>query len=484
MRAPGDIVLVSCYEPGYQPIAVASPAAFLGAAGYAPLTIDLAVEELSERGQDRLARARLVAISTPMHTAMSIAIPLARRVRDLNPAAHVCFFGMYAALNRALLERTGGPSPAADDRARRPLADSVLGVECEPELVALAAALDSGAVGARATAPAGERRLRRLRYLVPDRSDLPALDRYARLLVGDERRVAGYVEATRGCKYHCRHCPIPPVYGGRFFAVPADVVIEDARRQIAAGARHITFGDPDFLNSAKHALAVARALHALDGAVTFSFTAKVEHIIAERAIFPELAALGCVFVVSAVESLSDPILALLDKGHTAADVLAALDIVRGAGISLRPTLVAFTPFTTLADYLALCRFIRSHDLEQEVDPIQLAIRLLLPPGSLLLQRPELAPFLDGLDPSGLSYRWRHPDPRMDALSSQVLALVEAATHEAAAPHATFARIHALAGAGGGESAPPLSLKRRRAAPPHLSEPWFCCAEPTSLQLKP
>ncbi|HET6147785.1 MAG TPA: CUAEP/CCAEP-tail radical SAM protein [Polyangia bacterium] len=485
MRAAGDIVLVSCYEPGYQPIAVASTAAFLRAAGYAPLTIDLAVEELAERGLDRLARARLVAISAPMHTAMTIGLRLASQVRALNGGAHLCFFGMYAALNRARLARA---EPGADGR---PLADSVLGVECEEDLVALAAALERGGhdgpVGAPVSPGSPEpARLRRLPFMVPERGDLPPLDRYARLLVGDERRVAGHVEATRGCKYHCRHCPIPPVYGGRFFAVPVEVVLEDARRQVAAGARHITFGDPDFLNSAKHALAVARGLHAAHPEVTFSFTAKIEHIVTARpepsAFFAELAALGCVFVVSAVESLSDRVLALLDKGHTGADVIRALAIVRGAGISLRPTFVAFTPFTTLTDYLALCRFIRDHDLEQEVDPIQLAIRLLIPPGSLLLARPELAPFLIGLDEEALAHRWRHPDARMDQLASQVMALVEQSTQDRESPHATFARIHALAAGLAGEAAPPISLKRRRPAPPRLSEPWFCCAEPTALQL--
>jgi len=473
VRAPGDILLVSCYEPCYQPIAIASPAAFLRAAGYAPLAIDLAVEELDGPRLERLERARLVVISAPMHTAMSLALRVARRLRAINASAHVCFFGLYAALNRVLLQR-----PAAEGDAR-PLADTIFGAECEEELVALAHRLEAGASGIAAPEA---RPLHRLPFLVPDRALLPSLDRYARLIVGDERRVAGHVEATRGCKYLCRHCPIPPVYHGRFFAVPVDVVLEDARRQIAAGARHITFGDPDFLNSAKHALAAARRLHAAHPDVTFSFTAKVEHIVAERAIFPELAALGCVFVVSAVESLSDQILALLDKGHTRADVVEALSIMRGAGISLRPTFVAFTPFTSIDDYLTLCRFIRENDLEQEVDPIQLAIRLLIPPGSLLLERPELAPYLTGLDEEGLTYLWRHPDPRMDALEVEVSALVEQATHDSEPPSATFARIHALAARAAGEPAPPVTLKRRRPAPPRLSEPWFCCAQPTKMQV--
>jgi hypothetical protein len=488
VRAAGDIVLVSCYEPGYQPIAVASPAAFLRQAGYAPLCLDLAVEELAERGLERLARARLIAISAPMHTAMTIGVRLARRVRASNPDAHLCFFGLYAALNQRLL-RDAEARPDHPDRGR-PLADSVLGAECEEQLVALAGRLDArGAAGASPVAADAGRdlareppRLRRLPYLVPERDDLPPLDRYARLLIGDERRVAGHVEATRGCKYLCRHCPIPPVYGGRFFAVPQAIVLEDARRQVAAGARHITFGDPDFLNSAKHARQVVRALHAEHPSVTFSFTTKVEHVLAHRELFPELAASGCLFVVSAVESLSDTVLRLLDKGHTRDDVAAALSIARQAGISFRPTFVAFTPFTTLDDYLDLCRFIRDRDLEQEVDPVQLAIRLLIPPGSLMLELPELAPFLTGLDVEGLTHTWRHPDPHMDSLEQTVVALVEEAGRDGEAPHATFARIHALAARLAGQPAPPLRLKPRPAPPAHLSESWFCCAQPTQMQL--
>jgi hypothetical protein len=276
------------------------------------------------------------------------------------------------------------------------------------------------------------------------------------------------------------------VYEGRFFAVPADVVLEDARAQIAAGARHIDFGDPDFLNGPQHALRIVQALHAEHPAVTFSFTAKVEHIVAQRALIPELAAAGALFVISAVESLSDRVLAALAKGHTAADVPRALEIVRSAGLSLRPTFVAFTPWTTLDDYLNLCRFIRDHGLEEEVDPVQLSLRLLVPPGSALLAAPDIAPFLGPLDAEALSYRWTHPDPRMDRLEADVAALVEAAVGDGAPPAATFSRIHRLAATAAGlpheaPAAARLGLGPRR-VPPHLTEAWFCCAQPTRRQL--
>lgn len=524
LTAAGEILLVSCYEPGYQPLALASVAAFLIKAGYAPSCLDLAVEDLDEVGIPRLARARMVAISVPMHTAMVLGIRVAERVRALDPSIHICFFGLYAHLNETLLRRQQG----VDDGdgvgvgvVPPPLADSVFGPECEELLVELAGALRDGrdpvatdagrprrsptpmTTDGSAAAPTSAR-LRRLPFLPPARQSLPPLHRYARLLVGDERRVTGYVEATRGCLYLCRHCPIPPFYEGRFFAVPADLVLDDIGAQVAAGARHIVFGDPDFLNSAKHALAIVRRMHAAHPTVTFSFTAKVEHIVAHEHIFPELARLGCVFMVSAVESLSERVLRILDKGHTRKDVYAALGIVRGAGVSLRPTFVAFTPWTTLEDYLELCELIASQGLEHEVDPVQLAIRLLIPPGSLLLDQPELRPFLTPgpLDERSLTHAWTHPDPRMDRLYQTVAELVEEAARIGEDPAVTFARVHQEAASlDGGRDAPRVTGWAGRASdvgagdaasgsravpaprpPPRLSEPWFCCAQPTRTQL--
>lgn len=473
MRAPGDILLVSCYEPGYQPLAVASPAAFLKKAGYAPLCLDLAIEDLRKDGADRLRRARLVAISTPMHTALALGLRVAEQVRAQNPSAHLCFYGLYAHMNASFLLRAAGD--------QRPIADSVFGPECEESLVALADALRE-----ERSPPAPAARLRRLPFLPPARESLPPLHKYARLLVAGERRVTGYVEATRGCRHHCRHCPIPPFYQGRFFAVPAQVVLDDVHQQVAAGARHITFGDPDFLNSPKHTLSIVRRVHADHPEVTFNFTAKVEHIIRHRQAFPELASLGCLFMVSAVESLSDHILQILDKRHTRKDVFAALDIVRGAGLSLRPTFVAFTPWTTLGDYLELCELVQSHDLQHEVDPVQLAIRLLVPPGSLLAGRPELAPFLapGPLDERALTARWTHPDPRMDRLHETVADLAEEAARRDEDPSVTFARIHDIAARAAGKRVAVMAKGARsgRPPPPRLSEPWFCCAQPTRAQL--
>jgi radical SAM superfamily enzyme YgiQ (UPF0313 family) len=414
----------------------------------------------------RIARARLVAISVPMHTALRLGVRVAQRVREINPDAAVCFYGLYAALNADYLLEHG--------------ADYCIGGEVEAPLVALAQALEAQDGRAPAVDVEGVIQrgvparpyVRRLPFALPSRMALPTLDRYARLEHRGERRVTGYVEASRGCLHLCTHCPIPPVYGGRFFVIPEEVVLEDVRRQVAAGATHVTFGDPDFLNGPGHALRVARAIHAEFPDLTFDITTKVEHILKRGDGLPELGRLGCLFAISAVESTSDRVLDILEKNHTRADIAEAIGVVRAAGIAPRPTWVAFTPWTTLGDYLDMLAFIEEHGLIDHVDPVQYTIRLLVPPGSYLLNRPEMKEHLGPLDRASFSYRWDHPDPRMDRLHKAVGALVEQDVTAGVDPAQTFYRVWSLAaGRKPGAAVPALPPDRQRA--PRLSEPWFC-----------
>ncbi len=461
-RRPGAVLLVSCYELGHQPLAVASPLGFLEREGYAPEALDISVEPLDP---GRIRPARFVGISVPMHTALRLGVRAVERVREMNPGCHISFYGLYAILNAEyLLDR---------------FADSVIGGEFESALVALVQDLEAGGTGdiegvMRRGHPARPV-LERLRFALPSRTGLPPLKKYARIERDGERGLVGYVEASRGCLHQCLHCPIPPVYGGRFFVVPSEIVLVDIRQLVQAGATHITFGDPDFLNGPGHSLAVVRAMHGEFPALTFDFTAKVEHILERRTLLPELGELSCVFVVSAVESLSDAVLANLEKGHTRADVSEALNIVRGAGIAFRPTWVAFTPWTRLDDYLEMLEFVETEGLIDHVDPVQYSIRLLVPPGSALLKSPAMNPSLGPLVRDAFYYQWSHPDPRMDELHRMVSTVVEQAARDEEDPGVTFYRLWRTAEAAAG--LPPVRASATpapgRVRPPRLTEPWFC-----------
>ena len=473
MRNPGDILLLSCYELGHPPLGLAFPAAFLERAGFAPALRDLSVERLD---RELAAKARLVVIAVPMHTALRIGIEIGHRVRAVNPGAALVFTGLYAALNSDFLLAEGG-------------AHATIGGEYEGPLVALAEAMavDPGRPLAELATPEGVATRShpavpvraKLDFPIPDRTMLPALEHYAHLERDGEVVAAGYVEASRGCKHLCRHCPIPPVYGGRFFVVPAAVVLADCDAQIAAGAKHITFGDPDFLNGPGHVLPIVRELHRRHPHVTFDVTVKVEHVLQHADLLPELRALGCAFLVSALESLSDPVLARLDKGHTRADVFRALALLRAASLPLRPTFVAFTPWTTAADYGDLLGFVESEGLIDHVDPVQYALRLLVPPGSPLATDGSLADHLGPLDAHAFSYRWTHPDPAMDRLQARLSERVSEGSAKAEDPMAVFYAVKALAHAelgavmGALGPVPSFPAARERTRPPRLTEDWFC-----------
>ena len=456
MRGEGEILLVSTYELGHQPQGIAVPSAFLARAGFHPRALDLAVEPLDA---DRVRRARLVAISVPMHTALRLGLDAAARIRALNPSALLAFHGTYAPLHAPLLLQAG--------------AAAVLGGECEEELVALALAAGQGEDLSRFVQRGGSAASRvRLDFPVPRREGLPEPALYARLREADGReRLAGYAEATRGCLHRCRHCPIPAVYDGRFFAVPVETVLADVEQQASAGVTHVTFGDPDFLNGPVHALRVAREFHRRFPSLSFDFTAKVEHLVRDAGLLPELVSCGAVFVVSAVESLSAGVLARLAKGHTRADVFQAFAGCDRASLPLRPTLVPFTPWETLEGYLDVLDTFEDRGWLERIDPVQFSLRLLVPPGSLLIGDPELA--LEGLDETALTWRWKHPDPRMDALQTRVASVVDAGATRGDDPAATLNEVKALALAAAGLTHTHVARHFSTAGSPRLTENWFC-----------
>ena len=400
-------LLVSTYDLGHQPFGLASPAAWLRREGVDVQCADLSKEKLADASA---AEADLIAFHLPMHTATRLAAPVIQRVRALNPAARLCAYGLYAPLNEEWLRSLG--------------VDVVLGGEFEEELAALAGGIratgcarDQGPFDNRPSVP-------KLHFITPDRSGLLPLNRYATVHLGDgRRRVAGYTEASRGCRHLCRHCPVVPIYNGQFRVIQQDVVLADIATQVAAGAEHITFGDPDFFNGPTHAVRIVEALHHLYPSLTYDVTIKVEHLLQHVDLLPRLRETGCLFVTTAVESLDDGVLKILEKGHTRADFVAAVDRCREADLTLVPTFVAFHPWMSLESYCDLVDTIAALDLVDHVAPIQLAIRLLIPRGSRLLELDEVRTLANQFDSKTLSFLWAHSDPRVDALQSDVAAIV-------------------------------------------------------------
>jgi len=452
-----DVVLVSCYELGHEPLGVLTPAGVFDRAGLNARVLDVAMDDFDSAS---VAGVPLVAISTPMHTALRLGIRVAARIRDVNPAAHVCFFGLYAELHRAQLVPN--------------LADSCLGAEFEADLLELAAAVRDRGVNPprsvslpRAPRPSAGTRERGLN-LAPRRVATAGSSRYARLVDGGRYRATGYVTTTRGCKHLCRHCPIPAAYDGHFYALPEESVLADIDAVVALGARHVTFADADFLNGPTHALRIARAMHLRHPDVTFDYTAKIEHLQRHANAVDELHSLGNLFVVSAVESFNDDVLRNLEKGHTAADAIEVIRAFERRGLALRPSLVPFTPWETHESLARLFEIVAEEGLVERIDPVHYSIRLLLPAGSLLLRDPDFAALAGPFDPVRLSHSWSHPDPAMDDLQEQLAAISNAAANQDIPAETTFLAMATRVAPGKA-----LRVSPRRGDSPRLTEDWFC-----------
>jgi len=455
MKSSMNVLLVSTYELGHQPFGLASPAAWLAEHGHQIACADLCVESLAA---DQVRESDLVAFYLPMHTATRLAAKVIEKVRALNPAAHICCYGLYAPLNESYLRGLG--------------AGTILGGEFEPGLVSLLERM-AGAGSLIQTEPLIS--LDRLQFRVPLRSGLPPLEKYARLETGDGSRRTGYTEASRGCKHLCRHCPVVPVYQGSFRVVQPEVVLADIRQQVAAGAEHISFGDPDFFNGPTHAMRIVDALHREWPGVTYDATIKIEHLLKQRELLPRLRETGCLFVTSAVEAVDDAVLAKLDKGHTRADFIQVTREFQSAGLTLAPTFIPFTPWTTRESYRELLQLLLELDLVEHVAPVQLALRLLIPRGSRLLELDDVQAVLRAFDEPALLYRWQHPEPAVDTLAAQALriAALHGSRREIFGCLWNLVSDHAL---------PEDFYLSPDAAIPHMNEPWFCCAEPTEEQI--
>ena len=427
-----NVLLISTYELGHHPFGLASAKAWLNRDGHQVEALDLSVDRLPDP-----ASADLVAFYLPMHTATRLALPVIERIRRVNPGARLAAFGLYAPLNAELLKSAG--------------VTAIAGGEFEASLCAIAAGGDVPAIS-----------LDRLKFIPPDRAG--ASTNYARLRQNGASAQVAYTEASRGCKHTCRHCPIVPVYQGQFRVVQREVVLEDIRRQVAEGAQHVTFGDPDFFNGPTHAMKIVEAMHAEFPALTYDVTIKIEHLLAHSELLPALRDTGCLIVTSAVESLDDAVLEKLRKRHTRRDFFEAVELTRKFGLTLQPTFIAFTPWTTLDSYRDLLRSLASLELEENVAPVQLALRLLITQGSLLLELEDIRAAIGPFDSKSLVYPWKHRDLGVDALGHGVFELVRS---RAGRPRVeVFEEIAGLAGLENFKLMP-------RATVPYLDEPWYC-----------
>ena len=447
------LLLVSTYELGRQPVHLASPARRLRNSGHHVETVDISTESWDSSVLDRVDA---VAISVPMHTAMRLGTELATQIKASHPSLPVAMYGLYAGVSRdSLLEST---------------ADRLIAGEYEDEL--LAWAQEPGERGFTSSVAKTE-------STVPDRFGLPQLDRYARLEFSGGTRLVGAVEASHGCRHRCRHCPIPTLFDGRIRLAGVESVLSDIDQLVDAGAEHVTFGDPDFLNAPRYSLDLLAEAHRRHPGLTFDGTIKVTHILQHRRLFREMAGFGLLFVVSAYETVDRVTLDILDKNHSPEDMSEATAILRSSGVSVRPTWLPFFPWTELSHVVGMVEFLDEHRLWEATDPVQLSLKVLVPQGSLLESHPAMKAHLTGYDPDALTWEWSFASPAAGLLQKKLDAIAAEGSDCGREALATLDEMRSLIARTADLDLGPMP--RSGAVVPRLTESWFCCAEPTTGQ---
>ncbi|WP_298209378.1 radical SAM protein [Ferrimicrobium sp.] len=446
-----SVLFISTYELGHQPQLAAEVAAELPEGSLEVL--DMAKTPLSV-AIEAINRASRVILTAPMLTGALVARDLLASLDHDQPERQLIVVGLYATVLKESLQ----DPPAALWLNRATAAE-------------LATLVQHPSVSAQPGIPkATGRRAYRV-----NRTPLMGLDSYRSVRIANQDLVTGYLETSVGCRHRCLHCPVAAIWNGRIAINDAEAVIADGLAQIEAGAQHLSFGDPDFLNAPKHSLKVLTTLAQKAPWVTFDITTKISEILRHRDLLSTLAASHVNFVISAVESLNDDVLAHLDKGHTAADVSVARDLLYANGVAMHPTFVPFTPWTTMGDLVDIVDFIVESDLVQVVEPIQYSIELLTPTNSLLpVNETDFGPY----DASVMGYTVRYQDERLPRLRDRLYQLAAQAGEDSF--ETTFAQIVTAVYEANGLSA--QCVRTPKVSAPStavMSEPWFCCAAPAA-----
>ena len=318
-----------------------------------------------------------------------------------------------------------------------------------------------------------------LKNNIPNRQIFPDISNYAHLVDGSNNLIAGSVETTYGCKHSCTHCPVPISFNGSFKTYSLEKIVSDVENQVKQGAKHISFNDPDFFNGPIHALKILESLNEKFPSITYDSTIKVEHIIKYKKYFKELSSLNMVFVISAFETTNDLVLSILEKNHTSHDLNNSIEISQDFGIDIRPTWMPFSPWTELNDLSNIVKLIEKYELRETVDPIQLTIKLLIPKHSLIIKKPEINKYLGNYEKNSLSFKWEYENNDVEKLQSSLFDFI--LNNSELDEHKQYLGMVNII-----EKCTDTKLLTNSSYDfknvPKLSETWFCCAEPSKIQL--
>lgn len=412
-----NILIVSTFEGGYQPISALAATTSLVAEGFSPTLLDVYVDGVDE---DKIKAANVIAVSMPLFDSLESGVQLIQQIKELNPSAILIAFGQYATLNPQRLSLN--------------YVDFTIVGEWEKPIVSLANHLvlgkefDLAGICTREMAELGSipnPLITRKNIRTPLRSYAPPLAKYPQPQVEkllERSAVVGGLETSRGCIHKCTYCSVFAAYDTKVVKVDEQYIIDDIEQMVAQGMDHLTFMDADFFNAKRRNVELIQTLHEKFPQLTFDFTTRVDFILDLEDLIPVLSECNVKFITSALEFPTQNVLDIVAKDITVEDIERAIEICNKANIKLNPTFIMYNPWIDKEELSQFQQFVIRNDLADIIDPIQYETRLKLYKGSPLLNRESTQPL--ELEEQEFHFDWKHPNPEIDNLYFSNLTPVE------------------------------------------------------------
>lgn len=138
------------------------------------------------------------------------------------------------------------------------------------------------------------------------------------------------LQTKRGCPFRCTYCTYPHIEGSKMRFFPPKEIARRARALQDAGAKYIFITDSAFNASFEHSAQIAQAF--IDARLSIPWGGFFAPTKAPADYYQQLAAAGLTHVEFGTESLSDTILANLQKPFAAREVYGAHEQALNAGL--------------------------------------------------------------------------------------------------------------------------------------------------------
>lgn len=229
-----------------------------------------------------------------------------------------------------------------------------------------------GPRGIEATAP--RRATQDLDALPVPAWDLIDIAPYRAAWTGAHGEFSWNIATSRGCPYSCNWCA-KPTFGRRYnVRSPANVAHEMLRLKQEVAPDHLWFTDDIFGLDVDWVCGFADAVHRIGAAIPFTMQSRV-NLMSERAV-AALARAGAREVWLGVESGSQSILDLMDKGTTVEAARAATRMLQAHGIKACWFIQLGYPSESWHDLIA------TRDLVREERPDEIGVSVAYPlPGT-------------------------------------------------------------------------------------------------------